>query len=481
MKRKHIFGISIIVFVLLGILASCSQINELPLDTKASNLVMQTGNTGNNSLDGIDESSFYQGKNEKSFSSNNSSLYRKDNIIYYIVEKPYMGSIYGYVYYFDIDTEKSYPLCSKPDCDHLPVSNKIDWASEELCTASLGIIDHFVSYNSKGLLIGDEEYLYAFGYDLNTRSILRYSFDGSIKEKMVDIGKVTPDEDGSMSVMPRIENFIKVGDEVFFDLYKAVAEVTFDPDDPSTENIRHTGDIIEVYSFHLKSNELRLLFEQKPDGKLNSLLGTLQNCGEQVVLNVREMVFYNVGTPEARDETKSNTFVYNKASRSFEIVLEGISAGTCGCVEEGFCYVDANAKELRFYEIETGKVTTIVPLHEPVDGTCYYFENYFMDNYAVIRKCESLNDDFSLEIYDLQKREFVSEVRYIDKEGIQRPLLPVYIGRDKVIMGFHEYYTTTAGSLEEVEAGHIYYAFCDFEDFVQGGDIVWTEIVSQEE
>ena len=471
MNRKLLFGSSIAILFLLGILASCSQINELPLDTKASNPVVQTGNTGNNSLVEKRETIFYEGRNVEPFTLNCSGIYRKDNLIYYIVEKPFydrvsfVSRMHGFMFCYDIETENSYPLCSKPDCQHLPLSNDVDWTSEDSCIAHLGIIDSYSASGSPGLIYSDGIYLYACGDDLQTRSVIRYSLDGSIKEKVVDFGKIILAEDDSIFASSNINNFLKIGKNVFFSIDTPVYEIVTDPDNPLDSRVHLKGNKLEISMINLESSEQYLLMEKEAANA--GLVGAhWYECGNMAVLNIAKTQHYGSGM----FETRSDIYIYDTETSSLKMLMEDVSTEYSGGVADGIYYVDAAAKEIRHYEINTRSVTTIAVLRDSADEMVHYFENCFIGDYAVVRKS---SENSSMEIYDLKKQECISEVSLTDIDGNPIFFRLVYVGVDKVIVST-PFYNISDGTDEK----KTYYLYCDFEDMIQGGEIDWKAIAA---
>ncbi|MCL2747849.1 MAG: hypothetical protein FWE59_04255 [Oscillospiraceae bacterium] len=376
-------------------------------------------------------------------------FYAKGNIMYYIVEKTRYSSPtteHGFIYYYDVETGQSGPLCGKPECKHLPPEGdgEFDFFSETDCGAHFGLVSGQMSAKGPGLLFSDGEYLYAIGATLSNISVIRFSFDGTRKEKAADIGKYafTDMEDAPINIQHAaiVRNAVLLVKHTF-----------------GSEN----GSDLEIYKCNLDGGQTEIIFSRQATSYERGPSGNFFQLDGNVIFTVS---FFRVSSEDEQDWI-ADVYVWNDTNGQFAPLLRDIPSAIASCDVSGqIYYLDNKSHEMKRHSPTDDKTEPVVKVQSAEVG---YLTPYVMDKYIIIEQIVTN----AVEIYDVEKQKMIVSVKRTNQDGEDIRLSLVSIDEDRAV--FSPGLTRTDGSDNE----RLCYTYCSFDELIKGEDIVWNDIV----
>ena len=331
------------------------------------------------------------------------AIERKGNILYYVVldkeaVMPY-GFVPSFLYYYDLESNESHPLCSKPDCDHTaPVVGAdlaVPFFAEDTCTAFIGDASGISSGFDLGMVFSDDAYIYTMGSDFDYRRIIRFSPDGSTKENVAVSGKlIHPSTEQNTLSGLSINDTVIVNGTLFYDNLLFRYRMESEDVNGSTEWVSvDDGKEYHVYSCSLQN------------GTPETVFSLTAAPGEMVITSIHEreqQVFLQVAlfSEEDYDNRKSSIYQWNSTQKSFERLAQDIPGTKITLCDNGFYYVDSQKKEVCRFRSNDQSIETLISLDG--DANTEYLEPIFWGEYMII---PSVTFGSTIEVYHVESKE----------------------------------------------------------------------------
>ena len=364
----------------------------------------------------------------------------KDDSIYFVD----LRSNYAYLEFINKKTGDIYPLCSRPECAHLEAAVN-DYLSEESCNSNIGLTD-----GSEGIFTIYENYIYALGADMNARSIIRVSLDGSKKEKIADFASLFID--GTEGMSPVVNGLQVYKDNLFFQININTYEI-------NSDGSVTAGSTTDVYKINLKGEQkLTKIFSRVSDPETETSSPTSLFFGKNDVYLTVSKFFEN----EDNNQYLDDIYKLNDTYDGFDLIKSDIeNYADLDRDKNGYYYYSSDNK-LMFASLDSDETEVIYTFDETFEiGFC---QCAFYGDYLFLTTIET----FEIYIYNLKEQKFIRKIEFKDEEqGNIASNLILRIENENIYISFF--------GAEIIDGQEAVYAYASIEDVINSKE-TWRGI-----